>query len=409
MTAIPDPEFMLTSSRRAADREREPSAEDAVTRAKGSGKKLVCLCSRMPEYIRYADDLETIEADEPETIRKIIDVMSTGLHNVKVKEGRAVRISHAKAYAFVKGEFIVADGLPAELAQGLFATPATYPVLMRMATAPGELLDDAKVPTARGVGIKVMNVPGPKLPGHDADTQDFVLENGRVFIAGGLKEFLLAFTPNATIAPKLPEAVKGVVSHAAHAANVVLSAVGLPQPKLDFYGHPTYHPMAEAHYSQVPLRYGDYVAKLRIVPANEPLKAMLDKAVGIPGEHGLRTLAVDYFKAHSAEFEVQVQLCTDTKTMPIENAKVEWPENQSPYRTVARIVLPPQNTYSDARQEFVDHRVDFSPGHALLAHRPMGSIMRARLAVYPALQKLRHAEQHSVPVEPANYSDVPDA
>ena len=362
----------------------------------------------MPDYVRYADGLETTEPDEAATIQKIIDLMSTGLHNVKAKEGRAVRISHAKAYAFIKGELTVADGLPPELAQGLFATPATYPVLIRMATAPGELLDDAKVPTARGVAVKVFNVPGPKLPGHADDTQDFVLENGRVFIAGGLKEFLAAFTPNATIAPKLSDGVKGVVSHVAKAANAVLSAVGLPQPKLDFYGHPTYHPMAEAHYSQVPLRYGDYVAKLRIVPANAPLKAMLDTAVEVPGEHGLRTLAVDYFKNNPAEFDVQVQLCTDPETMPIENAKVEWPEDQSPYRTVARVVLPSQNAYSDARQEFVDYRVDFSPAHSLAAHRPLGAIMRARLAVYPVLQKLRHAEQASTPVRLNDAAAVPD-
>ena len=48
----------------------------------------------------------------------------------------------------------------------------------------------------------------------------------------------------------------------------MLNAVGLNSGKVDFYGHPKFHPMAEAYYSQTAYRYGDYVAKFAVIPAN---------------------------------------------------------------------------------------------------------------------------------------------
>ena len=43
----------------------------------------------------------------------------------------------------------VLDGLPHVLAQGLFATAGTYPVVMRFSTTPGDLLDDSGLDAAR--------------------------------------------------------------------------------------------------------------------------------------------------------------------------------------------------------------------------------------------------------------------
>jgi catalase len=88
-----------------------------------------------------------------------------------------VRASHAKSSALVTGTLEIADGLRPELAQRLFATPGIHPVAIRFAQGPGETLGD-RVSTHRGMAIKVYDVPGEKLAGHDADTQDFVLATG---------------------------------------------------------------------------------------------------------------------------------------------------------------------------------------------------------------------------------------
>jgi len=40
--------------------------------------------------------------------------------------------------------------------------------------------------------------------------------------------------------------------------------VGADSAELGFFGDSLIHPMAEAYYSQAPLRYGKYVAKLAV-------------------------------------------------------------------------------------------------------------------------------------------------
>ena len=72
-------------------------------------------------------------------------------------------------------------GLPAELAQGLFAKPRRYPVVLRISTVPGDILADS-VSTPRGMSVKVIGVEGERLEGSENDvTQDFLLVNGPAF------------------------------------------------------------------------------------------------------------------------------------------------------------------------------------------------------------------------------------
>ena len=66
------------------------------------------------------------------------------------------------------------------LAQGLFSSARSYEVLIRLARGQGEKLSDS-VSTHRGVSIKVLDVEGAKLPGHDGGTQDFVFATGPAF------------------------------------------------------------------------------------------------------------------------------------------------------------------------------------------------------------------------------------
>jgi hypothetical protein len=73
---------------------------------------------------------------------------------------------------------------------------------------------------------------------------------------------------------------------------------------------------------------------------------------------------------------------TDIDKMPIEDTRVAWPEALSPYVTVARIGVPPQPAWSEARAAVVDDKMSFSPWHGLAAHRPRGGIMRSRKPAY---------------------------
>jgi len=359
-------------------------------------------------FVRYSDDIEVIEPDEEETFDAIIRVMAQGGQITRERYGHAVRTSHAKAHGLLKGELRVLEGLARELRQGLFATPRSYPVILRLAHVPGEFLDDRRVSTPRGLALKVLDVNGPKLAGHKGErTQDFVLDTGKVFIAPGAKLFLAQITATELAMP-MPQGIKQAVSSVSRAGNAALHALGLESANLDFYGHPFLHPLAEAYFSQCPIRYGAYIAKLAVRPVSPGLRALMDQAIDPEDENGLRTAVVKYFRDNPAEFEVGIQLCTDLGRMPVENANAEWPEEESPYRPVARLILPPQDAYSPARQAFVEEDLLFCPAHSLAAHRPLGSIMRARMKAYEVLGRARR-EQNGRPVrEPRSIAEMPD-
>lgn len=360
----------------------------------------------MPDYLLYAPAVETPEADEAETHAKIIKLMIDGMHNTREKYDKSVRISHAKAHALLKGTLVVEPGLAPELAQGLFAAPATYDVLVRMSSAPGEYTDDSKINAVRGLAVKVLGVTGSKLADHTADTQDWVLDTGKEFINSGVKAFLQTFKPNAHLAPKLPDSVKGAVSEVSRVTNEALNAIGINSEKLDFFGHSKVHPASEAYFAQTPLRYGDYVAKLGVFPSSPGLKEMEGKEIDLTVPDALRELMNDYFRTHDAEFTIAVQLNTGAEDMPIEDAQAKWSEELSPYRVVARLTLPVQAAFDPAKEAFFED-LSFSPAHSLAAHQPLGGINRARLVVYKTLADLRLSENGKATHEPTTATVVP--
>lgn len=342
-------------------------------------------------YLRYAPNIERPAPDEQETIDGIIQGMSQQSQTVEKRERHAVRASHAKSSACVTGELTIPEGLPSELAQGLFARPGTHKVAVRFAQGPGETLSD-RVSTHRGMSIKVFEVPGEKLPGHCVDTQDFVLATGTTFPSGTAAGFLR----DGTVIDKstgLPAGVKSAVSSTARNLNKVLHAFGTESAMADFFGHPYSHPLADSYFSQVPVRFGDYVAKLGAVPATEAQRKLSDWRLDPnQDEDGFRHATIAFFRDNDVVFELRAQLWADAEKQPIEDASVDWPISISPYRTVATIRLPRQDAYSPERVRYFDEVMTFRPAHSIAAHRPLGSVMRARLQVYRALSEFRHRE-----------------
>jgi hypothetical protein len=74
----------------------------------------------------------------------------------------------------------------------------------------------------------------------------------------------------------------------------------------------------------------------------------------------------------------------------------------------AKIVARPQNAYSLERRVYVDEKLSFDPWHCLLAHRPLGNIMRARFHAYQASTDFRHSANGREMVEPRSIGELPD-
>ncbi len=360
--------------------------------------------------VRYDPSLEHVAPDEAETREALTATMRSIAETTFRDYGHAVCSVHAKSHALLEGDLTVLDGLPPELAQGMFARPAAYPVVMRVSTNPGDILDD-RVSAPRGLAVKVIGVDGERLPGAEgAVTQDFVMANGPAFVAPDAKAFLgslklLAATTDKAEGAKvaLPAALRGV--------GAALKTVGVESPTVtNMGGQPLTHPLGEHFYSQAPLRYGDYVAKVMVAPVSPNLAALKDKPLDLrDNPNRLRQAAIDALAQDGGEWEVRVQLCTDLDRMPVEDASKQWPEDESPYRPVARIRVPAQPAWSEARAAQADDGLAFSPWHGLLAHQPLGSVTRVRRPAYAAMSAFR-AEHNGQPnPEPRSAVGLSDA
>jgi hypothetical protein len=364
------------------------------------------LCHAEP--LPYVAAYEVPEEGETETRDELLETLH-GISEVTFRDsGHALRSVHAKSHGLLVGELRVLPDLPQDYAQGIFSVPGTRPVAMRLSTVPGDMLDDS-VSTPRGLAIKVVGVDGERLPDSEGDiTQDFVLVTGPNFGAHTAKQFLGSLRLLARTTDKAPHA-KNALSAVLRGAEKALEAVGGSSGTLKALGgYPATHILGESFFSQVPILYGRFMAKLAVYPVSPALLALVNAPISLSGEpNALREAVVAFFAEQSAEWELRVQLCTDIAKMPIEDSSVPWPEELSPYVPVARLTAPPQTAWSPARSALIDDGMAFNPWHGITAHRPIGSIMRVRKLAYAMSSHFRGDHNKLPIVEPRDLNAIP--
>src|SRR5712675_1923535 len=352
--------------------------------------------------IRFSPSVERLEPDEAKTNQGLIAAMRYVNEKTLADGGHAIRSVHAKTQGILEGYLEVDAHLPCELAQGLFARPGRYPIVMRFSTVPGDILDDS-VSTPRGLSVKIIGVEGERLSGSEGDvTQDFVLVNGPAFGAPTPKKFLPVISFVAKTTDKVQGLKKVLSALMRQVQRVIVVVTGHPNTTVaTLGGQPETHILGETFYSQAALRFGDFIAKISVAPKSPELKALAQAPLNVNGvPNGLREAVLDFFGKNGGVWEVRAQLCTDLEHMPIENAAVVWSEEVSPYRRIARITVKPQLAWSEARSSAVDDGMLFAPWHGLVAHRPLGGIMRVRKAVYEEAKKFRAERNGRVIQEP---------
>jgi hypothetical protein len=357
--------------------------------------------------LKYYSAVEQPEADEAAIAESLVATLRSISETTYKDGGHALRGVHAKSHALLRGEIEILDDLPPVLAQGLFAIPATYAVAMRISTIPGDVLDD-NVSVPRGFGLKIIGVPGERLAGsEDETTQDFLMVNGPVFGAPTGKAFLKSLKLVAATTDKA-EGAKKILSTALQGLESLVEVFGAKSPTLiALGGHPETNPFGETYYTQAPLLYGDYIAKLALFPVSPELTALTNAKVDLSGKpDGLRQAAIDFFQAHGGAWELRAQLCTELETMPVEDSTVQWPEDKSPYVTIARVKVQPQEAWSEARSRTFDDGMFFSPWHGIAAHRPLGSIMRLRKPAYNMSARFRSEHNGCPIIEPKMRKDI---
>jgi hypothetical protein len=200
-----------------------------------------------------------------------------------------------------------------------------------------------------------------------------------------------------------------LIPDVANVASEALKAVGHPSRLLEAIGASAHHILGETFHSMAALRFGKYIAKLSVTPHSPSVTALTDQPVDAENSDSrYRDLVVEFFQSQTATYEIRAQLCTDIEKMPIEDASVEWPSDASPHLSLGTITFPTQDAYSPARRVYADDVLSFNPWNGIAAHRPLGSIMRARVRAYEASSKFRHAMNAQQRAEPKSISDIPD-
>jgi hypothetical protein len=329
-------------------------------------------------YYEGSKDLET------KYIAEIVEVIRTAIEgHFRQRGGLARRDAHAFDNGCVRGIFRVDADLDPDLCQGVFVPGREYQTWIRFSNGnseprPGWFFD------ARGMAIKLTDVPGAKLLDDEKNTQDFVLISHPTFFVDDLRRY------KAT----LVEFLKG-----GYIDQYVWSLLKLRFPsefwlalKANF--NLMVNPLFQQYWSMTPYRFGldpskKFAVKYTAKPRVHRMPGFWTRQITRLGwKFSLKEELNNTLAGNEMWFDFYIQRYVDQRT-PIENSKVEWTENVSKLERVAKIVIPMQDCISSKQDCFCEN-LSFSPWHSLPEHKPLGLVNRVRKVAYRRISELRH-------------------
>jgi hypothetical protein len=352
----------------------------SLTYNEAVGTKVQFPDEKMGDITRF----EKVPADEERLIKEMEVILQEKMSK-DYPSGQTKRDAHPKNLACLQAEFIVEPNIPQELKKGLFEFPRTYPAWIRISSASGKIQSD-KAKDLRGFAIKIMGVKGERYQrkNEEKDTQDFILLSYPSMPLGTVKLFHEAVYYSIKWSP-LVYLSRLVVSGNFHIINELRKARQNQTSPLDI-----------RYWSTTPYLCGtECVVKYSIVPTS-PMKSSLPLKLS---DNYLAENMEKHLAAQEASFDFMIQVQKDPGRMPVEDAGVEWSEDESPFIKVASLRIPPQAFRTREREELAED-LSFSPAHSLIEHRPIGGINRARVEIYRYLSEFRHKQNNKQLMEP---------
>lgn len=276
------------------------------------------------------------------------------------------RALHAKSNLNLLAELEVLPDLPAHAKVSLFAEPKTYKAYVRFSNGGVEAKPDRK-PDVRGIAIKILGVSGKKLiPGmEDETTQDFLAIRDASVPFANPKEFVAAVRAGIS-----PLAIFGFFGAAGF-----FRGIGILRRLTAGLGRPIASLAATRYFSALPIQLGEHAVKYSLSPHT---KHEGETPVDLGAE------LVERVKKGPVSWDFQLQFFVDDATTPIEDPTVAWSEEESPWITVARLSLVPQDPTSESGKKIHEsvEPMSFDPWHAAVELKPLGQMMRARNHAY---------------------------
>jgi len=285
--------------------------------------------------------------------------------SAKYGTGRAL---HRKQLAALRATLDVPADLPAYAKQGIFKVPNRYDAWIRLSNGGFNRAPD-HVPDIRGFSIKVLGVSGPAALGGEAVSQDFALINHERFSSATSEDFTKVVTTGGSDPGGI---LLRLLKNPGMIPQLKTVSTALKSPFSGFATHD--------FFSAAPIAFGPYAARVRLVAASDQVNpsASDDWAADV----------YDRLIDNQLSYDFQVQFFTDETATPIEDASADW--SAAPYLTVARLTVHRQKPDEALATQVESAR--FDPWNALVEHRPLGEVMRARKVAYYASQQARSAE-----------------
>jgi len=373
-------------------------------------------------FVRYSPDVEQPEPNFDQTLQQVLDDMKQHMRSSLKTEGigLVVRNAHAKGYGLARAEFEILSGIPTAYAQGIYAKPGRHEAMVRFSNGTNHVGSDRFLGPITGIGLKIFGIEGNTLLEDEPDshTFDYALINHPVFFVNTLAHYVfiqslfadLGLAPPANVTPEELQAALHRVLY-----NFVTGKGTLPPEQWAWEELGAFLQLAQTkpvnlllstYWTMGAVRHGEYVAKVRVAPVQSFADRVEQRALDLSAaQQVFRPALVAELRDRSYEFDLQVQLCTDLARMPVEKTTVVWPENLSPYVTVAKLRLPQQDIGGEDNFDKMD-KTSMTAWRVTEAHRPLGNIMRSRKEVYRTSSILRHETNHQERKEPKNLAEV---
>lgn len=284
--------------------------------------------------------------------------------------GTMPRDAHPKMHGLVEAAFTVHSDLPNIFKVGIFSQAKTFKTWVRFSNANSLSQPDIKR-DIRGIAIKLTQVAGEKLSDEPdcLDNQDFLLISTDTFLCDRIQNFDAMVK---AIQGSLWQKIGFFASHPCVVWQLIRSFKVFANP------------LQIRYFSCTPYLLGEQVVKYCVTPVIRTI----DTIPTNPDDNFLRLAMKQQLCATPAEFVFGIQLQSDSKKMPLEDASVLWKETISPFVPVATLRIPMQNFDIPERNQQGEN-MRFSPWHCLAVHRPLGSINRARRLIYHSISELR--------------------
>jgi hypothetical protein len=357
----------------------------------------------MVDDSRYAE-LELKPAAEDADVQEIVrTILITQQQNAKEQKKPLMRGTHAKGVA-LRAEFEVLDvaadrdpALASRLAQGIFAHPGVYPAIVRFANAEAREYPDSR-PDLRAMSFWIEAPAG--VVGPEAKRLDFSLQTASTFTINDPHAF--AVLMRVLAAPSAWKKLKVLWRLPLADLGRLFSTLG--RAVRQQRGTPKRAYQQLRYWSTVPFRHGtEGAAKYSATPGgSNPGNVDWSRPNGLREELARHVNHDD----RMAEFDFGVQLL-DVDEMTrfgrkrpaeywVENAAVEWSEQQAPFHTVARLRLAPKSVLT--AEETAAQHIDVNT-NSLPETKPIGGINRARWAAEVASRTARQGGKVDLPAE----------